>query len=105
LSQAKQQAKVSKDAQATLKKTIKEQSNELKDLKKEREQFRKWRHTHKDEDLSMEMDKAQTMVNSKAKKLVMTGLIMRFKSEVLSRPNKESCRRSIAKIKTDYIAK
>jgi hypothetical protein len=101
LAQAKTKAKEAKDAQKALNQKIKEQAVELK---KEREQFRKWRHTHKEEGLTKEMDSTMMLPNSKAKKQQVGILVQRFKDEVLSKPNKETIRRSIAKTKKDSIA-
>ena len=99
MAKAKHSAKAAKQAQKDLNQKIKEQAATLKH---ERTQFRKWRHTHKQNELAIEMDSAMGRPNSTAKKEQVNQLILRFKQEVLERPNKETYRRSVAKMKNDF---
>ena len=65
VAQAKQAPKEAKESQKSLSKQLKELSAALN---KEPEQFIKWRHTHRDDKLSRDMDSAMAQPNSKTKR-------------------------------------
>ena len=81
VAQAKQAAKEAKESHKSLSKQLKEQSAALN---KEREQFRKWRHTHRDDKLSRDMNSAMAQPNSKTKKLRITEIAINYKMKAIS---------------------